>query len=152
MDITNSSGNNFKIKSKLASITTSPFSVGEKVIYGPGEYEIGGVSVMGFKTREGKCNIFLIEADKLSILFLNDLIGKLDSDLIDSLGDIDIVLATTKDGVNEALKLEPYYVISTDMVFIKDTGLSLEETPKFSVKKEDIMEDQSTKAIFLTRK
>lgn len=151
MDIQFLEGNNFKIKSKLVSISTSPLSIGEKIIYGPGEYEIGGVSVMGFGTKD-KNVVYLIEADKLNILYLGEFGGKLEGSLIDELGEVDIVLAVSKNAITEGMRLDPYYIITSSVDNFKDFGIQPEETPKFSIKKEDIIEDQNTKGIVLTRK
>jgi hypothetical protein len=151
MDIQFSEGNNFKIKTKNVSITTSPFQIGDKTIYGPGEYEISGVSVMGFRV-EDRSNVYLIEADKLNIVFLGDTKSKLDSDLINEIGDTDIVLVCNKEAFTEALRLEPFFIICTDETISKDAGYTPEITNKFSIKKEEIMEDSNTKVIVLTAK
>lgn len=151
MDITFSDDNNFKIKSKSAITSTSPFSINDKTIYGAGEYEVAGVSVLGFRTKD-KFNIYVIEADKLNVVFLGNLNGKIDDDLIDELGDVDVVLTTTPMGISEALRLEPYFVISTSEESFKESGMTVEQSPKFSIKKEDILEEQNTKAIVLTKK
>lgn len=151
MDITNLEGNNFKIKSKLASISTSPFQIGEKIIYGAGEYEISGVSVMCWRDAS-KNLVYLIEADKLNIVFLGDFTGKLDSNLIDELGSVDVVLTSSKDGFTESLRLEPFYIVSTQEDVVKEAGYTPEVTPKFSIKKEDILEEANTKVVVLERK
>lgn len=151
MDIHFTGTDNFKIKSRLSTITTSPMAVGDKIIYGPGEYEIAGVSVRAFRTKE-KNNIFLIESDKLNLLFLGDFDGKLEADLIDELGDVDIILTTKGSAINEGLRLDPYFVITTDPEAVKDLGYVLEQTSKFTIKKEDILENQSTKIVVLTSK
>lgn len=151
MDITFVEGNNFKIKSKSALVTTSPFQINEKIIYGPGEYEISGVSVLGWKNVD-KTNIFLIEIGKLSTLFLGDSTGKLESNLIDEIGDTDVVLVSCKEALNEALRLEPSYIIATSEDFVKELGQTPEVTNKFSIKKEDMIEGSNTKIVVLTRK
>lgn len=151
MDITHSEGNNFKIKSKLALISTSPLSIGDKTIYGAGEYEISGVSVLGFKTKE-KESVFSIETERVNIVFLGDFQGKLDEKIIDELGDVDIVLVNNKQALNEGLRLDPYFIITVDEAIVKEAGFTPEVMSKFPIKKEDILEDQNAKVIVLTKK
>lgn len=151
MDISFTEGNNFKIKGKSISLTTSPFAIGDKVIYGPGEYEVGGVSVMGWRTKD-KIIIFLIEVDGLSVLYLGDFSGKLESGLLDVIGEVDVVLTSSKDGISDGLRFDPYYIISTNSTNFSDLGMQSESMQKFSLKKDEIVEEMSIKAIVLTRK
>ena len=70
------------------------------VIDGPGEYEVGGVSVVGIPTwhddQEGKergiNTIFVIEIDGLRIAHAGDLGHKLTQEQLDEVGPIDVVL------------------------------------------------------------
>lgn len=74
-----------------------------------------------------------------------------------------------KEAVEIINKIEPYFVIPmhykapgiSDQIaanletvesFLKESGLPVENLPKFSIKKEDILEDQNTKVIVLERK
>lgn len=158
MDITFLDKTSFKIKFKTATVVTEAGilvienALGvKKTIERPGEYEVAGVSVMGFRT-EGRYSVFTIEADKLNIVFMGDFSGKLNDKLIDAFGDVDMVLTNTKDGTSEGVRLEPYFLITSDESVVKDSGLVVEKLPKFLIKKEDILEDQNTKAIVLERK
>ncbi len=169
-----------------------------KIIDSPGEYEIKGVSFLGFSTyhdnekgaSRGKNTIYVIEAEKLRIAHLGDLGHELTSELIDSLGSIDILMLPVggdytigpKEASDVVSKIDPYFIIpmhynsiSADMsssgrhqtddlnqltfsklesveVFLKEMGLPTETLPKFSIKKEDIIEDQNTKIIVLEKK
>lgn len=156
MDITYSKDGSFKIKTKITNVSIDSsgaisFSESEKTITGAGEYEIKGVSVLGFQI-ENK-SIFVIEADKLRIGFVVGMEKDLPSDLIDDLGSVDILI-TDKSSVVSGI--EPYFVIpfkpSDSEIFSKETGYQLESLPKFSVKKEEILEDQNTKIILLEAK
>lgn len=151
MDISNVANDNFKIKSKLAVITTSPLSIGDYRIYGAGEYEISGVSVLGFKTKE-KETVFSIESERINMVFLGNLQGKLDEKIIDEMGDVDVILVCNKQALTEGQRLDPYFIVSIDEESIKEAGFTPEVTSKFSIKKEDIIEDQNTKVIVLTNK
>jgi len=157
----------------------------KKIIEGPGEYEVSGISVMGYSTfhdnkngeERGKNTIYVIEAEGLRIVHLGDLGHVLSDDLIDEIGDVDVLMMPVggfytigpKEATEIVSKIEPYFVIPmhyrmeglnpelaekilplTD--FLKESGLSVENLPKFSLKKIDILEGQTTKAIVLEKK
>jgi L-ascorbate metabolism protein UlaG (beta-lactamase superfamily) len=75
----------------------------KKVIDGPGEYEISGVSIIGLPSfhddKKGKIRgkniIYIIEMDGLRIVHLGDLGHKLSEQEIESLGSIDILMVPT---------------------------------------------------------
>jgi L-ascorbate metabolism protein UlaG (beta-lactamase superfamily) len=157
----------------------------KKVVSGPGEYEISGVSIMGYPSfhddedgsKRGKNTIYVYEFDGLRLAHLGDLGHLLKEELINDLGDIDVLMIPVggeftigpKEAAEIIGKIEPYFVIpmhyqqsglnSEDFAelepvetFLKETGLPVENLPKFSLKKEDILEDQNTKVIVLEKK
>lgn len=157
----------------------------KKVVDGPGEYEIGGVSIIGHKTfhddkngeERGKNTIYVIEADGLRVVHLGDLGHKLSDEIISDMGPVDVLIIPVGDaytiGAKEAAevanRISPYFIIpmhykaeginesnfedlEPEEAFLKEIGVTVEKMPKFSLKKEDIREDQSTKVIVLERK
>ena len=72
----------------------------KKVISGPGEYEIQGVSIIGISTYHddkkgklrGKNTVYVIEIDGLRIAHLGDLGHKLDDKILERIGAIDILM------------------------------------------------------------
>jgi L-ascorbate metabolism protein UlaG (beta-lactamase superfamily) len=157
----------------------------KKVVNGPGEYEIQGVSIMGYKTfhdgkqgaERGENTVYVIEADGLRLVHLGDLGHPLSDELVDEIGDVDVLMIPVggfftigpKEATEIISKIEPYFVIpmhykvpdlSPDISekllpvddFLKESGLTTETLPKFSLKKEDILEDQNTKVIVLQTK
>lgn len=72
----------------------------KKVISTPGEYEIGGVSIIGISsfhddkkgTERGKNTIFVIEMDNLRVVHLGDLGHTLKEEKINGIGDVDILM------------------------------------------------------------
>ncbi len=72
----------------------------KKVVQGPGEYEISGVSIIGFDSyhdeakglERGKNTIFVIEIDGIRVAHLGDLGHKLSEDVIGEMGTVDILL------------------------------------------------------------
>jgi L-ascorbate metabolism protein UlaG (beta-lactamase superfamily) len=157
----------------------------KKVVDGPGEYEISGVSIMGYKTfhdskngaERGENTVYVIEAEGLSIVHLGDLGHLLSDELVDEIGDVDVLMVPVggfftigpKEATEIISKIEPYFVLpmhynTTGLSptlaekllpiedFLKESGLTTENLPKFSLKKEDILEDQSTKVIVLEKK
>ena len=157
----------------------------KKIVDGPGEYEINGVSIIGYPsfhdnkggTERGKNTIYVYEADGLRLAHLGDLGHSLSDDLVNEMGSIDILMIPVggfftigpKEAVEVCSKIDPYFIIPMHYkipemkgdqfaslepkeTFIKEIGMTVETLPKFSVKKEDIVEDQSTKVIILERK
>ena len=72
----------------------------KKVLSGPGEYEISGVSVLGFPSyhddkkgeERGKNTIYVFEAEGFRIAHLGDLGHRLSEKELEELGDIDILM------------------------------------------------------------
>lgn len=147
----------------------------EKVIEGPGEYEVKGVSITGYSTfhddkkgeLRGKNTIYLIEMDDIRILHLGDLGHKLSDELVEEIGDVDILMIPvggfyTIDSsiASEVVReIEPKIVIpmhysvtgmnpeiSSKLAnvdkFLSEVGLPVERTIKLSVRKEEIGEEQ----------
>jgi L-ascorbate metabolism protein UlaG (beta-lactamase superfamily) len=71
-----------------------------RIINRPGEYEVGGVLIIGLSTFHdaekgavyGRNTVFAIEIDEVSICHLGDLGHPLSSDQIEELGKIDVLL------------------------------------------------------------
>jgi L-ascorbate metabolism protein UlaG (beta-lactamase superfamily) len=85
---------------------TQAFDSETKVISRSGEYEVGGVLVIGISTyhdaengaRLGKNNVYAIEVDDVNICHLGDLGHPLSSDQIEELGNIDVLLVPVGGG------------------------------------------------------
>jgi len=71
-----------------------------KVVDGPGEYEIQGISLIGISSfhddekgqKRGSNTIFVIEMDKLRLCHLGDLGHALEKKQLDLIGDIDVLM------------------------------------------------------------
>ncbi|HEX9976094.1 MAG TPA: MBL fold metallo-hydrolase [Dehalococcoidales bacterium] len=71
-----------------------------KVIKGPGEYEIGGILVIGLPTfhdgdggkQRGKNIVYLIEVDEVAICHLGDLGHVLTTQQVEEIGNVDVLL------------------------------------------------------------
>ncbi len=157
----------------------------KKVIEGPGEYEVGGVSIMGYSSfhdskngeERGKNTIYIFEADGLKIAHLGDLGHILDDDFVSEMGAIDILMIpvggrftlSPKEAVEVVGKIDPYFIIpmhykdeginesefgelESKEMFLKEIGKTVEVLPKFTIKREDISEEQTAKVIVLERK
>lgn len=69
------------------------------IINGPGEYEVSGISVVGYPTyhddkkgeEKGQNTVYVFEIDDLRLAHLGDLGHKLSEKLVEELGDIDIL-------------------------------------------------------------
>lgn len=147
----------------LDSITDS-----ELKISGPGEYEVGGVSITGVATyhdtekgaQRGKNTVYNISVDGLNIVHLGDLGEKLTEEQIDEIGSTDILLVPVgsvytidaKVASDVVSQLEPRIVIPMHYAlpglkfelepvenFLKEMGFdSAEPQPKLSVTRDKL--------------
>jgi len=155
----------------------------KKVISGPGEYEIAGVSIIGIPSfhddKKGKLRgentIYVIEADGLRIAHLGDLGHMLSDHDLKACGDVDILMipvggeytigASVATQVVQAivpsitlpmhyqmkgLNKEVFSKLTGLDSFLNEVGLIVEKSPKLSVKKENLGEEQ--KVVVLERK
>jgi len=99
----------------------------KKVISGPGEYEIAGVSIIGIScyhdnekgTQRGKNTIYIIEAEDLRLAHLGDLGHTLSESQLDEIGEIDILLTPVggtytigpKEAVAVVQAIEPTFIL-----------------------------------------
>ena len=71
-----------------------------RVVKGPGEYEIGGVLILGLATfhdavggkNKGKNTVYLMEVDGMSICHLGDLGHVLNAEQVEEIDDVDVLL------------------------------------------------------------
>jgi L-ascorbate metabolism protein UlaG (beta-lactamase superfamily) len=164
---------------------TNKVSGVKKILEGPGEYEVMGVSIIGYPsfhdTKEGvergKNTIFVFEADGLRLAHLGDLGHVLSDDLVNEIGSIDVLMVPVggkftigpKEATEIVGKIDPYFIIpmhySVDGLnsqtfaglgpvepFLKEIGMTVENLPKLTLRREDILEDQSSKVIILEKR
>ena len=157
----------------------------KKIVEGPGEYEISGISIIGYQSfhdskngeERGKNTIYVIEAEGLRIAHLGDLGHPISDHLVDEMGSIDILMVPVggiytigpKEATEVCSKIDPYFILPMHYkapgmnekefaslepkeTFLKEMGLTVEILPKFSIKKEDVIDNQSTKVVVLEKK
>lgn len=149
----------------------------KKVVSGPGEYEVKGVSIIGIPTfhddkggsERGKNTVYVFETEGLRIAHLGDLGHALSESQIEELGEIDVLMIPVggvytigpKEASDLVSKIEPYFVMpmhyGSDKLqpvdtFLKEMGQPGEKIAKFSLKKIDIEENQNMKVIVLENK
>lgn len=155
----------------------------KRVVSGPGEYEILGVSILGFNTfhddkkgeERGKNTIYLINMDDINILHLGDLGHKLSEDLMDQIGDVDILMIPVggvytigpSDAAEISRKIEPSIIIpmhyqmkglkpdvfsnlEKEEPFLSELSLPVEKTDKLTVKRASLEEEN--KIVVLSKK
>ncbi|WKZ25693.1 MAG: hypothetical protein QY322_00035 [bacterium] len=128
----------------------------KKELYGPGEYEVSGISVIGIKNDEG--NIFVYEVDGVRICNLTEVSKKLTDTKVSTIGDIDILLLSENGEEVEILQqVESYYCLPVNFStqesldkFLRESGLVVETVNKFTVKKDDLIEDSAAQVIVLS--
>lgn len=147
----------------------------KRYVEGPGEYEIAEVSIFGYPSyhddkkgsERGPNTIYKILMEEISVVHLGDLGHKLPEKLVESLGDIDILLIPvggeyTIDAVKAAetvrvlepkiiipmhyqmpgLKKQTFEKLEDAEKFTKELGLPIKRMSKLSIKSEDFGEDQ----------
>jgi L-ascorbate metabolism protein UlaG (beta-lactamase superfamily) len=155
-----------------------------RVIEGPGEYEVGGVSILGFRSfhddkggsERGKNTIYVYELDDLRICHLGDLGHELSNELLENIGNIDILMIPVggfftvgpEQAGNIARNIEasiilPMHYFDPDLKedigsklatvdsFLEISGLSAEKMDKLNIRKEDIL-DGGQKIVLLNRR
>lgn len=71
-----------------------------RTVTGPGEYEIGGILIIGITTfhdgdlgrKRGKNTVYLMEVDGISVCHLGDLGHVLTAEQVEEIGDVDVLL------------------------------------------------------------
>lgn len=166
MDLIKITDQTFKIKSKTGVVITNMEGpafesiTGEllKSFKGAGEYEVGGISVIGIKTEEG--TVYIYEVDGLRICYLGNITKKLSDNKVSQIGDIDVLLVpVTSESVEMVQQIESYYIVpfasknEEDLEkFLKETGYVVQRMNKFSLKKEELIEDSTAQIVVLTNK
>ncbi|HYZ01157.1 MAG TPA: MBL fold metallo-hydrolase [Candidatus Binatia bacterium] len=133
------------------------------LIDGPGEYEVGGVTVLGVATYHdaqngnalGRNTVYLIEVDDVRVCHLGDLGHTLDDEALERLGDVDVLLVPVgggnaldaSHGAEVVRQVEPRFVVPMHYAlpaikqelqpverFLKEMGIERSEPqPKLSV-------------------
>jgi L-ascorbate metabolism protein UlaG (beta-lactamase superfamily) len=129
------------------------------VVAGPGEYEIGGVFITGLPMHRldeeaPRWNVaYMIQYDDLTVLHLGDLSHVPDQSMIESLGEINVLLVPV--GGGQALRasqaaevialIEPHFIVPMHYA-LPDLSIPLEPLDKFTkamgiskVQEEDVL-------------
>jgi L-ascorbate metabolism protein UlaG (beta-lactamase superfamily) len=99
----------------------------KKTVEGPGEYEISGVSIIGYPSfhdskkgeERGKNTIFVFEVEGLRLVHLGDLGHTISDDLVSEIGSVDVLMIPVggvftigpKEASEIAGKIDPYYIL-----------------------------------------
>lgn len=139
------------------------------VINGPGEYEIKGVNIIGI--NDGGNILYNLEIDGIKITHLGFLNKELDNDKLTLLNDPDIVLVPVGGGeildaekaMSVISQIEPRVAIpmlydigglkikrAALKDFIKESEAKEPPQPKFTIKKKDLVEEE-TKIVILEK-
>ena len=152
----------------------------KRVVSGPGEYEIAGISIIGIPSfhddkkgeLRGRNTIYVIEAEGLRLCHLGDLGHALSQELVQEIGEVDILMVPVggeftigpKEASQVVIDIEPKIVVpmhfslpglnkevfsklSSVDEFLKELSLPTERLSKLSIKKEELAEE--SKAVVL---
>lgn len=112
-----------------SSVSGSPF-----IIQKPGEYEIKGASVLGFKTS-GENTCFLYELDGLRIFHLGSITEKFIDNQMGEVGEIDVLLIAESDKTSDLIsQIEPKIVV----LMGDEIKQKAEILPKLTISKLDL--------------
>ncbi len=156
----------------IAGALSQPSSHGDEspfIINGPGEYEIKGINVLGI--ADGENTLYNIEIDGIKIAHLGFLGKDLDNGKMALINEPDIVLIPVGNGAvldaEKAMKLinkiEPSVAIpmlydikglkikrAPLSVFLKESEAKESPQPKLTIKKKDLIEEE-TKIVILEK-
>ncbi len=124
--------------------------------------------------KRGKNIVYIYEIDGLRLCHLGDLGHVISDEIAGQMGDIDVLMIPTggfytigpKEAVEVVSKIDPYFVIPMHYRvkglnqdgfsqllpvedFLSNSGLSVEKMQKFTIRKDDVADDQSVKVIVL---
>lgn len=114
------------------------------VIDGPGEYEIKGVRVVGWRAGEGEI-IYLIEMDELTVAYMVNNGSKLTEKNWDDLAGVDVLLVAFEDEGLLVKKIDPSVAVVTKAV----EGMTLRREKKLALRKTELPEE--TEIVILDR-
>src|SRR3989344_4195170 len=88
------------------------------LIFGPGEYEVKGVSVVGMAVDEAE-TVYLFEVEKVRFCYLGSLSRKLPAEVLEDFGEVDVVFLpldgeiglSSKLAVEVVNQIEPFLVL-----------------------------------------
>ncbi len=114
------------------------------VVDGPGEYEISGVSIMGFRCQES--TIFIINIDGLRVVHLGDVHSELGENQLEEINGADVLFASAE-AAGVVTQIEPKIVIPMNYEvpenFLKSMGVEgIKPLPKLIVVKEKLPEER----------
>lgn len=119
-----------------------------KVIFGPGEYEIGGVSVFAYTFG------YFVELDEVRVFYALSADAVPSEDDISKIGEVDILLVPVGTETEKYVsKITPSVVIpfGDTKAYAEKQGIQDEPAPKLSVKSGSFLSD-STKTVLLSVK
>ncbi len=129
----------------------------KKILEGPGEYEVSGVSIVGLQTfhdsdegeKRGRNTVYVMESEGLRIAHLGDLGHMISDELIDEMGSIDILMIPVggtytigpKEAVEICSKVDPYFVMP---MHYRAEGINLSQFEKLEPKETFLKEIGAT--------
>ncbi len=139
------------------------------LIYGPGEYEIAEVVVRGLDAngrQESNVlrSVYVVDCENMRLCFLGALTKELSSEVVDKIGEIDILFVVRVDKELLAAKnlaglirtIDPHVVVvlggrKDAQGFADEWGQKFEEMEKLTIRKKDISEE-NTRLIWMKEK
>jgi hypothetical protein len=114
----------------------------ENTLYGPGEYELNEVEIRGMPSNNGVA-IYIVTMDEMKLCFLGSA-SEIDSDILEKLGEIDILFAPANISLKTIKQIDPKVVIPSYnkpdalKVFLKEADQEAATQDKLTTKKKEL--------------
>lgn len=112
----------------------------ERTFFGPGEYEVKGISINGFPAQD--TTVYKVEMESIVLCFLGNLKTELPTEVLEQLSGIDILFTPASINPSVVKKIEPSIVIPSFAKdfkqFSKNLGYSSQTVEKLTIKKKDL--------------
>jgi len=140
-----------------------------EVIFGPGEYEIEGVTIRGIALPENSGpgeirSAYAVNLDGMNLAFMSDISSEPSENALDALGEVDILFLSVdtkkfkpKQTITLIKQIDPSIIVPADdktaKFLIEEMGQKVKAEEKLTIKKKDIIkEDVANKLIWLKTK
>ena len=113
-------------------------------IYGPGEYEMLEVEIVGWANKDGSAT-YLVKTEEMRLVFMGMGMQDLEPGLLDKLGEVDILFVPSGISYKVIKQIQPKIVIPSYMkpaelkAFLEEVEKKAEPEEKLVIKKKDLV-------------
>jgi L-ascorbate metabolism protein UlaG (beta-lactamase superfamily) len=159
-----------KANAVVRTATALPLDDNTDIVRGAGEYEVGGIVIMGFQLKKESQDDLLktgyaCEMEGINIGLFQELATDLDVDLLDKFGSIDILCCSvgekhlpSKQAITFIKQIDPKVVIfigeseKDAQELVTEMGQKLVVVPKFVTKQKELEAQEGMQLLWITEK